>query len=191
MELFTEAPLILASNGSFGINTDIFETNLVNQLIILGGVVFFGRDFLGESLGQRQAEIISGVEDSEKRLNEATTRLAEAKKQLAQARVIIDQIRKETSSTKATLLEADYNQAKLELSKRFSSASSILKFRERQILSEIKQYVSVLALELVVTKIEKKAGLEKELSSYMQESINMVGAASPAPAVSVEIGEEQ
>jgi len=190
MELFTEASIILASNGSFGINTDIFETNLVNQLIILGSVVFFGRDFLSESLGQRQAEIISGVEDSEKRLNEATTRLAEAKKQLSQARVIMDQVRKETSSTKAALLEADYNQAKLELSKRFSSASSILKFRERQILSEIKQYVSVLALELVVSKIEKKAGLESELSSYMQESINMVGAASPAPALSVEIGEE-
>ena len=130
------------------------------------------------------------MEDSEKRLNEATTRLAEAKKQLSQARVIMDQVRKETSSTKAALLEADYNQAKLELSKRFSSASSILMFRERQILSEIKQYVSVLALELVVSKIEKKAGLESELSSYMQESINMVGAASPAPALSVEIGEE-
>jgi F-type H+-transporting ATPase subunit b len=190
MELFTEASFIVASTGSFGINTDIFETNLVNQLIILGSVVFFGRDFLSESLGQRQAEIISGVEDSEKRLNEATTRLAEAKKQLSQARVIMDQIRKETSSTKAALLESDYNQAKLELSKRFSSASSILMFRERQILSEIKQYVSVLALELVVSKIEKKAGLETELSSYMQESINMVGAASPAPPVSVEVGEE-
>ena len=190
MELFTEASVILASNGSFGINTDIFETNLVNQLIILAGVVVFGRDFLSESLGQRQAEIISGVEDSEKRLNEATTRLAEAKKQLSQARVIMDQIKKETSGTKAALLEADYNQAKLELSKRFSSTSSILMFRERQILSEIKQYVSVLALELVVSKIEKKAGLETELSSYMQESINMVGAASPAPAISVEIGEE-
>ena len=190
MELFTEASIILASNGSFGINTDIFETNLVNQLIVLVGIVFFGRDFLSESLGQRQTEIINGVEDSEKRLNEATTRLAEAKKQLSQARVIMDQIRKETSSTKTALLEADYNQAKLELSKRFSSASSILMFRERQILSEIKQYVSVLALELVVSKIEKKAGLESELSSYMQESINMVGAASPAPPVSVEVGEE-
>ncbi len=190
MELFTEASFILASNGSFGINTDIFETNLVNQLIVLVGIVFFGRDFLSESLGQRQTEIINGVEDSEKRLNEATTRLAEAKNQLSQARVIMDQIKKETSETKATLLEADYNQAKLELSKRFSSASTILKFRERQILSEIKQYVSVLALELVVSKIEKKAGLEKELNSYMQESINMVGAASPAPALSVEIGEE-
>ena len=68
MELFTEASIILASNGSFGINTDIFETNLVNQLIILGGVIVLGRDFLSESLGQRQAEIISGVEDSEKAL---------------------------------------------------------------------------------------------------------------------------
>merc|ERR1712100_778030 len=116
--------------------------------------------------------------------------LPKQKNQLSQARVIMDQIKKETSSTKASLLEADYNQAKLELSKRFSSASSILKFRERQILAEIKQYVSVLALELVVTKIEKKAGLETELSSYMQQSINMVGAASPAPALSVEIGEE-
>ena len=56
-----------------------------------------------------------------------------------------DQIRKETSGTKAALLESDYNQPKLELSKRFSSASSILMFRERQILAEIKQYVSVLA----------------------------------------------
>jgi F-type H+-transporting ATPase subunit b len=190
MELFTEASIILASNGSFGINTDIFETNLVNQLIVLAGVIVFGRDFLNESLGQRQAEIINGVEYSEKRLNEATTRLAEAKKQLSQARVIMDQIKKETSSTKAALLESDYNQAKLELSKRFSSASSILMFRERQILSEIKQYVSVLALELVVSKIEKKTGLEAELSSYMQESINLVGAASPAPPVSVEVGEE-
>jgi F-type H+-transporting ATPase subunit b len=191
MQLLTEATLILASNGSFGINTDIFETNLINQLIILGGVIFFGRDFLGESLSQRQAEIISGVEDSEKRLNEATTRLTEAKKQLAQARVIIDQIRKDTSTTKITLLEADYNQAKLELSKRFTSAASILKFKERQILGDIKQYVSVLALELVVSKIESKAGLESELSSYMQESINMVGAASPAPTLSAEFGEEK
>jgi hypothetical protein len=104
--------------------------------------------------------------------------------------VIIDQIKKETSVTKTTLLEADYNQVKVELSKRFSSATAILKFKERQILADIKQYVSILALELVVNKIEKKAGLETELSNYMQDSINMVGEASPAPAISVEIGEE-
>ena len=40
----------------------------------------------------------------------------------------------------------------------------------------------------LISEIEKKANLESELSNYMQESINMVGAASPAPVV--EIGEK-
>merc|ERR1712100_609472 len=109
--------------------------------------------------------------------------LPKQKNQLSQARVIMDQIKKETSSTKASLLEADYNQAKLELSKRFSNAATILKFRERQILSEIKQYVSVLALKLVVSKIEKQTGLEDKLKTYMKESISMVGESSPAVAM--------
>jgi len=110
MEILTQAPNLIA--GGFGINTDILETNLINQIILLVGLFILGKDFLTESLGQRQTEIINGVEDSEKRLNEATTRLAEAEKQLSQARVIIDEIKKETNLTKAKLLDSDYEQAK-------------------------------------------------------------------------------
>ena len=76
MQLLTEAYLIVASNGSFGINTDILETNLVNQIILLVGLFFVGKDFLSESLSQRQEEIVQGVEDSEKRLREAQDRLS-------------------------------------------------------------------------------------------------------------------
>ena len=99
MEILEQAPMMLASG--FGINTDILETNIVNQIILGGGLFVLGRDFLSESLGQRQAEIMSGVQDSEKRLNEATSRLEEAKKQLSQAQVIIEEIKKETSATKS------------------------------------------------------------------------------------------
>ena len=188
MQLLTEAYIIVASNGSFGINTDILETNLVNQIILLVGLFFVGKDFLSESLSQRQEEIVQGVEDSEKRLREAQDRLSEAKKQLAQARVIIDEIKKESGETKKALLERDYAEAKSELERRFSNAATILKFRERQILSEIKQYVSVLALKLVVSKIEKQTGLEDKLKTYMKESISMVGESSPA--VAMEMGGE-
>ena len=145
MEILTQAPNLIA--GGFGINTDILETNLINQIILLAGLFILGKDFLGESLGQRQAEIINGVEDSEKRLNEATTRLAEAEKQLSQARVIIDEIKKETNLTKAKLLDSDYEQAKNELNRRFTVATTTLKNRERLILSEIKQNISFLALK--------------------------------------------
>jgi F-type H+-transporting ATPase subunit b len=178
MNILAQTQLIIANNGSFGINTDILETNAINIVILVIGLVIFVGKTLRERLAQRQTEIINSVEDSEKRLNDATNRLAEAKKQLSQARVIIDEIKKETKATKISLLENDYVQAKKELSRRFNVAATTLKNRERLILSEIKQNISLLALKQVVSTIEKQAGTELELMTYMQESIKMVGVAN-------------
>jgi F-type H+-transporting ATPase subunit b len=190
MNILAQTQLIIANNGSFGINTDILETNAINIVILVIGLVIFVGKTLRERLAQRQTEIINSVEDSEKRLNDATNRLAEAKKQLSQARVIIDEIKKETKATKISLLENDYVQAKKELSRRFNVAATTLKNRERLILSEIKQNISLLALKQVVSTIEKQAGTEfmqesrayditeLDLMTYMQESIKMVGVAN-------------
>ena len=60
---FLEVPLLIAGNGSFGINTNVFETNLINQLILIAGLVVLGGDALGTSLAERQDEIIKNVED--------------------------------------------------------------------------------------------------------------------------------
>ena len=142
MEIFSQSQIIIANSGSFGINTNILETNLINQIILIAVLFVFVGNALKESLGQRQAEIINGVEDSEKRLSEATNRLAEAKKQLSQARLIIAGIKNRTQLTKVNILESDYVQAKNELNRRFSVATTTLKNRERLMLSEIKQNIS-------------------------------------------------
>lgn len=174
MEILAQTTNLIANEG-FGINTNILETGVINNVILLGGLYVFLGNALRESLGQRQTEIINAVEDSEKRLNEATSRLSEAEKQLAQARVIVDQIKKETQATKLTLLNNDYEKAKSELSRRFNVATTTLKNRERLILSEIKQNISLLALKQVVYTIEKQTGLEAEQIAYMQQSIQLVG----------------
>lgn len=174
MEILTNTQIILASNGSWGINTNIFETNLINQLIILGGIIFVGRDLLNESLTERQNEIMTGIQDSEKRLEEAKIRLSDAKTQLEQTRVIINQIKKDTIITRKTLLNSDYEQAKSDLARRFSSAKTLYKFQERQVLNEIKGYISNVAFDLVKTKLEKQIGLEEKLSGYLTDSIKRV-----------------
>jgi len=112
---FLEVSLLIAGNGSFGINTNVFETNLINQLILIDGLVVLGGDALGTSLAERQDEIIKNVEDSEKRLSEAKARLEEAELQLTQSNIMIDSIRKQAKETKITLLNSDYEQTKLEL----------------------------------------------------------------------------
>jgi|Transcript_41635 F-type H+-transporting ATPase subunit b len=175
MEILDQTQLLTANSGSFSFNTDIFETNIINIAIFLVVLFIVGKNFLGNILSERQDTIINKVEDSEKRLNEATNRLTEAKKQLSQARVIIDEIKKETKLTKINLLNSDYTQAQNELDRRFNSATTTLKNRERLILSEIKQSISLLALKQVVSTIEKQTGNEATQIAYMQESIKMVG----------------
>jgi F0F1-type ATP synthase membrane subunit b/b' len=88
----------------------------------------------------------------------------------------LKKLKKETSATKSKLLISDYEAARTELTRRFETAATTLTNRERLILSEIKQSVSLLALKQVVSTIEKQTGAEDEQSRYMQESIKMVGS---------------
>jgi F-type H+-transporting ATPase subunit b len=100
MENFDQIFTLLAAEEGIGLNTDILETGVLNILVLIGIIVYVGRDFLGSSLEQRQQEIIQSVQDAEERLTEANTRLSEAQKQLTQAQVIISEIRQETINTK-------------------------------------------------------------------------------------------
>lgn len=174
MALHIVSSLVLANSGQFGINTDIFETNLINQLILAGGLFILGRDFLTESLGQRQAEIITNVQNSEKRLAEATARLDEAKKQLSQAQLIMDDIKRETKNAQLTLLESDYNQTKVEIQRKYSSALLGLKNKERVLLADIKQQISLLALEQVISTLNAQTGSEAEQVNYTANQIEML-----------------
>jgi F-type H+-transporting ATPase subunit b len=100
MENFGQIFTLIAQNETIHLNFDVLESGVINIVILVGVLVYLGRDFLGSSLEQRQQEIIQAVQDAEDKLNEANIRLNEAEKQLKQAQVIISEIRKETINTK-------------------------------------------------------------------------------------------
>jgi F-type H+-transporting ATPase subunit b len=166
---FLRIPLLIVSSGSFGINTDIFETNLINQLILLAGLFVVGGDALGASLAERQEEIIKNVEDSEKRLSEATSRLEEAKLQLTQSNIMIHSIRRQAKVTKINLLNSDYEQTKLELAKRFNSTTTILSLKEREVLSDLRIHIAQLVIVRVIRKLKKE---EKDLPDYYRTRLD-------------------
>jgi len=78
---------------SVGFNTDIFEANLINIVLLVVLLFNVVGDALKTSMLERKEKILSGVQDAEQRLNEATERLAEAKTQLEQSKLIIDKIK--------------------------------------------------------------------------------------------------
>jgi F-type H+-transporting ATPase subunit b len=174
MQLLNAVPFIIASTGSFGINTNILETNIINQAILVFGLFSIGGDFLSTSLTERQTEIVMNVQNSEESLEEAELRLKEAQKQLSQAKLIMDDIRSETKNTQLTLLESDSKQTKTEIQRKYQSALASLRNRERLILSEIKQQISVLAIEQVVKTLESQSGSETEQMQYTTSQIKML-----------------
>ena len=76
--------LLLASEG-FGINLNLFETNLINLVIVIGVLGWFLKGFLGGILERRRQAILHDLDDAETRLKKATADLAKAQADLAAA----------------------------------------------------------------------------------------------------------
>ena len=56
------------SDLSVGLNPDIFETNVINITILLGGIIYLGSNALSASLSERQQKILGAIQEAEERL---------------------------------------------------------------------------------------------------------------------------
>merc|ERR1711906_99478 len=90
------------SDGGVSLNTDIFEANLVNIVLLAGGLFYLLSGALSESLSERQQKILGAIQESEEKLQEATTRLTEGESKLAQAQIVIDSIKTDAEKTAAS-----------------------------------------------------------------------------------------
>ena len=61
--------LLTHKNQGFELNSNIFETNLINLLLLISLVFFVGKDFLGSILSNRQRIILDKIEEIEKKVN--------------------------------------------------------------------------------------------------------------------------
>jgi F-type H+-transporting ATPase subunit b len=101
MNLFTQTIDNFSNQLAEGVslNTDIFEANLINLIILTGGLFYALSGALSESLLERQQTILKAVQESEEELFEAVSRLADSERQLAQSQVIVDSIGEKAKAT--------------------------------------------------------------------------------------------
>jgi F-type H+-transporting ATPase subunit b len=65
-------PQLLASHGGFGLNLNVFDTNIINLAIVIAGLVWFLRGFLGGILERRRTAILTDLKEAEERLTTAS-----------------------------------------------------------------------------------------------------------------------
>jgi F-type H+-transporting ATPase subunit b len=87
-------PLLLGSHGGgFGLNLNLFDTNIINLAIVIAGLVWFLKGFLGGILERRRANILAELKDAEDRLAAATASLADVQKGLSESQARAEKIR--------------------------------------------------------------------------------------------------
>jgi F-type H+-transporting ATPase subunit b len=143
---------------AIGINFDIFETNLVNLLLLGGGIFYLGSQALTESLTDRQEKILSTIQDSEERLKAAIQRLEESEKQLTQSQIAITSLKSEAEATAKQVKSAILADGKNEIERLSSTAKSNIATIEAKVRKQISEYVVTLALQRVTLQLEGKLG---------------------------------
>ena len=164
------------SNENFGVtlNTDIFESNIINIILLLVILFIVIKKFLTENLSARKEKIVEGIENAETRLADSNKRYSEAKKQWSQMDIIVKEINQQMEITKQNVLKLKWNQGKDDLSKKFTTAIVVLRNRENKIFNDVIKEVSKKALTQVVFKLKKQLG-KAEQSAIVNLKITQLG----------------
>jgi F-type H+-transporting ATPase subunit b len=149
---------------SVSLNTDIFEANLINIVLLVVLLFNVVGDALKTSMLERKEKILSGVQDAEQRLNEASERLNEAKIQLDQSKLVIDKIKSDKENTRCNLAYSNGMRVQEKSVRRADSAKSAIMYKKQQVWREVKEQVSSLALNRVITTLKDDLTLDKHLS---------------------------
>jgi len=145
--------------------SDIFESNLINIIILGSGLFYLLSGALSESLSERQQKILGAIQESEERLQEAKQRLTESETQLAQAQMVIESIGKDAEVTAQQVKSAILTDGKTEIVRLTDTAKSQISTIEARVRKQISDYVVTLALKRITTQLEGK------LNSSLQQQI--------------------
>lgn len=169
MEYIQTFQCICAQNSSafFGItfNTNFLEANVLNIGLLLYGLIYVLRKFLGSILMARQEKVLFAIRESEERLQQANLRLNESEKQLKQTQLIIDQIIQESELTAKKVRDSILEQGKADVEKLIISGKSTISTAENQVRQQIQQQITALAIKKVTGQ------LQDQITAAMQVKI--------------------
>lgn len=165
---------LLASEGGFGINLNLLETNLINLVIVIGVLYWFLKGFLGGMLQRRRESILRDLEDAEKRLKTATNDLAKAQQDLSAAQQKADQIRVDGAArAKAIRLDGEKRtiQAMAALKQ---DALADLNAEGARLTEQLRRQAALAAIDQAMTELPNRLD-SKAQAQLIDSSINNLG----------------
>lgn len=160
--------------GGFGLNLDIFETNLINLALLIGILFYFGRKVLTNILNERRINIETEIQGAEARLKEAQIALSKVQEQLTQAQAEAQSIRSSAEENASSARSEILAKAAQDVERLKQNAAADLNTERDRAIAELRQRVSTLALQKVESDL--RSGIADDVQqTLIDRSIAQVG----------------
>lgn len=161
-------------HGGFSLNTDIFDTNLINLAIIITVLLVFGRKVLGKTLKTRRDTIETAIKNAEQRASEAAQQLQEAQQKLEQAQSEAESIKKAAQENAEAAKAAILAQAAIDIERLKAAGAADLNADLDRAIAKLRQRVVAQALQEVESEL--KSGIADDAQQILIErSIAQLG----------------
>nr|UCS41120.1 ATP synthase CF0 subunit I [Astragalus tephrodes var. chloridae] len=163
------------SAGSFGFDTDILATNLINLSVVLGVLIFFGKGVLSDLLDNRKQRILRTIRNSEELREGAIEQLEKARARLRKVETEADRFRvngySEIERKKWNLI----NSINTTLEQFENNKNETIQFEQQKAIHQVQQRVLQQALQGALGTLNSSLNNELHLRT-ISANIGMFGA---------------
>nr|YP_010180863.1 ATP synthase CF0 subunit I [Astragalus scaberrimus]YP_010832775.1 ATP synthase CF0 B subunit [Astragalus dilutus]YP_010833003.1 ATP synthase CF0 B subunit [Astragalus arbuscula]YP_010833079.1 ATP synthase CF0 B subunit [Astragalus agrestis]QVD40507.1 ATP synthase CF0 subunit I [Astragalus scaberrimus]WFG52668.1 ATP synthase CF0 B subunit [Astragalus dilutus]WFG53048.1 ATP synthase CF0 B subunit [Astragalus arbuscula]WFG53124.1 ATP synthase CF0 B subunit [Astragalus arbuscula]WFG53200.1 A len=163
------------SAGSFGFDTDILATNLINLSVVLGVLIFFGKGVLSDLLDNRKQRILRTIRNSEELREGAIEQLEKARARLRKVETEADRFRvngySEIEREKLNLI----NSINTTLEQLENYKNETIQFEQQKAIHQVQQRVLQQALQGALGTLNTSLNNELHLRT-ISANIGMFGA---------------
>ena len=163
---------VFASAG-FGLNLNIFETNVLNWAVVVFGLYKFLPGFLGKMLEKRREGILLELKDAEDRLKTASDALTKAQADLALAQEKANQIKADSLKRSEAIKLDSEKKAIEEMARIKQSAISDESSEASRAMSQLRKEAVELAIKKALDSLPNRLDQATQ-ENLVTQSINNI-----------------
>ena len=163
---------LLATEG-FGLNLNLFETNIINWAVVIFGLYKFLPSFLGKMLQKRREGILIELKDAEDRLLKATKALEKAKNDLSLAEEKASQIKADSLKRSESIRMESEKKAIEEMARIKQSAISDESSEAARAITQLRKEAVELAIKKALDSLPNRLDQTKQ-ENLVTQSINNI-----------------
>ena len=163
----------LFASAGFGLNLNLFETNVLNWAVVVFGLYKFLPSFLGKILEKRREGILLELKDAEDRLKTASDAFDKAQADLSLAQQKADQIKADSLKRSEAIKLDSEKKAIEEMARIKQSAISDESSEASRAISQLRKEAVELAIKKALDSLPKRLDQSTQ-ESLVTQSINNI-----------------